>query len=142
MAVSISRALRAELLALAAAEPDREVCGLLFGGAARIESIRPCVNVSASPADSFEIDPAALIAAHKAERAGGPNVVGCYHSHPNGLCEPSARDAASAVEGQLWLIVSSGEIGAWRFEGASGFARLALTPLLRQRDRHSGDETP
>ena len=94
MTITISRALHADLLALAAAEPEREVCGLLFGGSERIDAIQPCANVSENPADSFEIDPAALIAAHKDARAGGRRLIGCYHSHPNGVPEPSARDAA------------------------------------------------
>ena len=33
---------------------------------------------------TLEIDPAKLIAALRAERGGGPAVVGCYHSHPRG----------------------------------------------------------
>jgi desampylase len=117
MAITISRALHAELLALAAAEPGREVCGLLFGTEDRIEAIQPCVNVSASPADSFEIDPAALIAAHKVQRAGGRKVIGCYHSHPNGRGEPSERDVAGAhTEMPLWVIIVRARLALWQCE--------------------------
>ena len=38
---------------------------------------------------------------------GGPAIVGCYHSHPNGRPTPSAADAARVAEwGWLWLIAT------------------------------------
>ena len=118
MQVSISRALHAELLALAAAEPDREVCGLLFGTAERIESIEPCTNVSMQSETSFEIDPSALIAAHKRERAGGVKIIGCYHSHPNGVGEMSPRDKEAAGNDQIWAVIALGQIHWWRCPSA------------------------
>src|SRR3546814_6701011 len=42
----------------------------------------------------------------------GPAIAGCYHSHPCGPAEPSARDAAAAApDGALWLIVGEIEDG-------------------------------
>ncbi len=114
MTVTISRALHAELLALAAATPEREVCGLLFGTADRIEAIQPCANVSSSPEDSFEIDPVALIAAHKAARAGGRQLIGCYHSHPNGQARPSARDVAGWDRSwPVMMITAQAALSCW-----------------------------
>lgn len=108
--------MRHELLALAAESPDAEVCGLLFGDDSCIAAIAPAANVSPSPGDSFEIDPIALIAAHRATRQGeGARLIGWYHSHPNGVCEPSARDKAGEA-GWLWLIIGGGKIGLWRSE--------------------------
>jgi desampylase len=109
MVFQISRAVHAELIARAAKTPDIEVCGLLFDDG----TIQHCANVADDPARMFEIDPAALIAAHKAERAGGPRMIGCYHSHPNGVGEPSERDAAAATEGQVWLIIVDDKISVW-----------------------------
>jgi desampylase len=121
MTLTISRALHAELLARAAAEPDREVCGLLFGEVDIVDAILPCANVSPNPADSFEIDPAALIAAHKAERAGGRTLIGYYHSHPNGVGELSARDNESAgASGMVCAIVAAGAVFVWRMEMECG----------------------
>ncbi len=118
--------MRAKLLALAAAHPGEEVCGLLFGDDAAITAIGPCANVAANPEDSFEIDPAALIAAHRATRGGGPRMIGWYHSHPNGVCAPSARDVAMADEdGKLWLIIGAGQIALWRAE-QGGFIAIPL----------------
>jgi proteasome lid subunit RPN8/RPN11 len=114
MTVAISRALLDEIRALAAARDD-EVCGLLLGRADRIEAIRPAANVAPDPSRHFEIDPAMLIAAHRQARAGGPAVIGHYHSHPSGVTAPSATDAACAApDGSLWLIVAGEEATLWR----------------------------
>lgn len=117
MVVQITRAVAAQLLAEAAASPEREVCGLLFGTPERIDAALPCRNVADIPACTFEIDPQALITAHKVARAGGPQIIGCYHSHPNGRPEPSETDRAIA-EGNdwLWAIVAGGALRVWRAE--------------------------
>jgi desampylase len=126
MGIAISRALHAELRALAAATPEREVCGLLLGEDGRVTAIQPCANVAPSPADSFEIDPAALIAAHKSARAGGPPLIGSYHSHPNGKPEPSARDMAGADPAlPLMLIIAAGEVLGW-MAGEGGMSAVEL----------------
>lgn len=112
--VTISRALLDAIRAHAAMEPEREVCGLLLGCAGRIEDIRRTANVASSPRDNFEIDPAALFGAIRDERAGGPKLLGHYHSHPRGPCAPSARDERMALdEGRLWLIVAGDDAGLW-----------------------------
>ncbi len=115
MALEISSTLVARLLNEADSEPDREVCGLLFGTSERVDAALPCSNVASDPRTAFEIDPAALIAAHKAERRGGPAIVGCYHSHPNGAALPSPRDAAAALpDGAFWLILAAGQACLFR----------------------------
>jgi desampylase len=113
MKLEISSAHLAQLLAEAAASPDREVCGLLLGEGLRVSALLPAANVSPSPHDSFEIDPAVLIAAHRAAREGAHAIIGCYHSHPNGRAEPSARDLESAEEGAVWIILANGDVGCW-----------------------------
>ncbi|MDR6147244.1 proteasome lid subunit RPN8/RPN11 [Sphingomonas sp. SORGH_AS870] len=115
MTVTISSDTLDFLLITAAASPDREVCGLLLGQGDRIDRLVPCTNVAAEPWHRFEIDPAALIAAHRAARGGGAAVIGHYHSHPTGLAEPSPRDAADAApDGSIWLIAGGGRVTAWR----------------------------
>lgn len=96
----------------------QECCGLLLGDrvAMRVERIVPAANVAADPEHCFEIDPIALLAAHKAARAGGPQIVGHYHSHPTGEAVPSATDAALAQgDGEVWLLAGrGGALRAWR----------------------------
>jgi proteasome lid subunit RPN8/RPN11 len=114
-ATDIASAALQRMLAAAAAEPGREVCGLLTGVPGLIRTAEPCANVAAQPVIRFEIDPAALLAAHRRSRHGGATLLGCYHSHPTGRAEPSPRDAADAApDGSLWLIVAGGQVTAWR----------------------------
>lgn len=115
MELEVSSAVLAGLRAAAAAAHPRECCGILFGKGNRIDAIRPAANVHPQPERHFEIDPQALVDAFRAERAGGPQVVGYYHSHPSGPPEPSATDRALAAhDGRVWAIVALDEIGFWR----------------------------
>ncbi len=69
----------------------------------------------------FEIDPVALIAAHKRVRAGGDPIIGYFHSHPHGLAGPSATDIAqAATDGRYWLIIADGAISVWQPVGTGG----------------------
>ena len=100
-----------------------ECCGLLLG-TERIELALPAANVAPNPARHFEIDPAALIAAHRAARCGGPPVIGYYHSHPTGDARPSATDHGQAAhDGKIWAIVGGGDVTFWR-DGETGFEPL------------------
>lgn len=115
MTLEISRSVIDAIVTAADGSPDREICGLLFGLPGRIDGYRLCDNVAADPRSTFEIDPRALIAAHRAARAGGPAIAGCFHSHPSGAPEPSATDAAQAApDGSVWLIAAGLRVGVWR----------------------------
>ncbi len=127
MSVTISSELLQQLVAEAAESPDAEVCGLLFGSVARIEAAEACANVAANPAQAFEIDPAALFAAHRRARSGGAVAIGHYHSHPSGLPVPSPRDAAQAMgDGAVWVILGGGEARAWRSVEVGAFVEEAI----------------
>lgn len=138
--IEISIRLRDELVAIARASAE-EVCGLLLGRGERVERALPCRNVAATPATRFEIDPAALLAAHRGTRAGGPAVLGHYHSHPSGDARPSPRDAAEAVpDGSLWLIVAGGEVTAWRaIEGGALHGRFEVVAVRDDGCEGGGD---
>ncbi|MGL1446678.1 Mov34/MPN/PAD-1 family protein, partial [Vibrio parahaemolyticus] len=71
MVVGISSELLDRLIAEAARAHPHEACGLLYGTGERIDDAEIVANVAADPARGFEIDPAALFAALRAERAGG-----------------------------------------------------------------------
>lgn len=115
-----------------------EICGLLFGTGERITEARAAANVSASPSDSFELDPAALFAALRVERAGGARLLGHYHSHPIGPPAPSPRDAAAAAgeAGRLWLILGAGRARLWRaHRGGAVLGAFEAVRLLVDADR-------
>lgn len=115
MIATITSQAHRTLLEAAAAAAPHECCGLLLGSPGAIAAAVPAPNVAAHPEHSFEIDPATLLRTHREARASGQRVLGHYHSHPDGSREPSPRDAARAAQdGQLWLIVAAGAIGAWR----------------------------
>lgn len=118
----------AQMLAEAASAPEREICGLLFGISGKlVTAAQSCANVAADPLRAFEIDPLALIAAHKAQRGGGATLIGWYHSHPNGRAEPSPCDSEAASEkGKLWLIIAQGNVRAWRASGAGTLLEIPL----------------
>ncbi|WP_421837012.1 Mov34/MPN/PAD-1 family protein [Novosphingobium sp.] len=125
MYLTLTPQAHAAILAAAAQAAPREACGLLLGFGNHIETAQAAANVHPEPARHFEIDPAALIAAHKAARAGGPELVGYFHSHPNGLARPSATDAASASgDGRIWAIAAAGAVSLWR-DAPSGFEALS-----------------
>jgi desampylase len=137
MAVIIPKSVHDQLLKLAAATPDVEVCGLLFGTPGHITAFQPTRNVAKRPETRFEIDPKALIAAHKAAREGGNAIIGHYHSHPNGLAELSETDSAMASPGEgVWLIITSGVITAWR-AGRVGLHDRFVPAMLLIRDEQA-----
>ena len=151
MDVRIASDLIDAIVAEAARAPGHEVCGLLFAspqtdrnlGAGsldfardeRVLEARTTPNVAADPSRAFEIDPASLFVAIRAERAGGARILGHYHSHPSGSPTPSARDAAMADRpGRLWLIIADGIVKAWR-ERPGGPVQNAFEPVRLVVDR-------
>ncbi|WP_408591660.1 M67 family metallopeptidase [Novosphingobium sp.] len=131
MSLTLAPGVRQTMLDAANIAHPLEACGLLLGHDRHVAMAALCANVAPDPASHFEIDPAALIAAHRAERTGGPRLLGYFHSHPNGLARPSATDAASAArDGRIWAIVAGGEVTFWR-DSLSGFEPLPTAPLQR-----------
>ena len=92
-----------------------ECCGLIEGsidvGVAHATAVHPARNLAGAP-DRFEIDPAEQIAHLKRLRGTDRDIIGCYHSHPNGRAEPSAHDREQSF-GQdfIWLIVGVSQDG-------------------------------
>lgn len=132
MRCRISRALLAEIRQQAAIVSPLETCGLLFGDDREIMAMQVAQNVATDPSKHFEIDPAALFAAIRAERSGGARLAGYWHSHPSGNPDPSATDAAMAEpDGRLWLIVGGEAITLWRSVRAGDrHGRFDAVPLI------------
>ena len=127
MAFRVSRAAFDELLAEALRTAPNECCGILLGRESVIEEALPATNVAPDPLRRFEIDPQALVDAHRAARSGGRAVLGYFHSHPRGPPEPSATDRAEAAhDGSIWAIAAEGGVAFWRDEEA-GFEPLSYT---------------
>jgi proteasome lid subunit RPN8/RPN11 len=81
-----------QLLAHVLSDPDYETCGLLAGGAGRIDRVLPVPNALRSPS-AYRMDGREFIAAMKACNF---EPFGIYHSHIAGPATPSATDIAEA----------------------------------------------
>ena len=124
MGLTVTSGVMATLLAEAESAAPRECCGLLLGRDGCIDEVVAAANLADDPLVRFEIDPVALIAAWRAERTGGPQVLGYYHSHPAGHPVPSATDCEHASgDGRAWAIVAGGRVAFWR-DGPDGFEAL------------------
>lgn len=119
---------KATLLEEAARAAPDECCGLLLGQGVRITEVRPAENVAQDKSTRFEIDPVALLKAHREAREGGPELIGYYHSHPEGHPVPSATDCDHASgDARIWAIIANGEVRFWR-DGKEGFEEVEANP--------------
>jgi len=127
MAIEVTSTALAAMRAAARAAHPCEACGILLGEAARIAEARAAANVHPAPRTRFEIDPQALINAHRAARAGGRQVIGYFHSHPAGPPTPSDTDRAMAAhDGRVWAILAGSDVTFWQ-DGEEGFVPLSFT---------------
>lgn len=127
MGLEVARSVINAIHAEAQATHPRECCGILLGDGKAIDGLRPAANVHPQPETHFEIDPQTLIDAHRAERQGGPQVMGYYHSHPTSAAEPSDTDRASAAHDDLvWAIIGEGKVTFWR-DAADKFVPLSYS---------------
>ncbi len=126
MTLEVAReALEGMVAEAAQAAPD-EACGLLLGQDGRVAEIRAAANVAMDKQKHFEVDPQVLIDAHRAERGGGPQLLGYFHSHPQGPPEPSATDREMASgDGKIWAIVAQGMVRFWR-DDKGGFEPVSF----------------
>ena len=131
MAIEVAREVIEALHAATRAAHPRETCGILLGEGERIVAARETANVHSAPRTHFEIDPQALIDAHRAERAGGPVVLGYFHSHPGGDPYPSATDRAMAAhDGKIWAIAAGDAVMFW-CDAPEGFHALSYEVIGR-----------
>lgn len=107
------------LEAAAEAAWPNEACALLEGrryeDGVTVTRVHPADNVAADQQHEFEADPRVLFRLHRTLRGAPTELVGIWHSHPNGLAELSAVDRAWAYDDSLiWLLTpaANGQAGA------------------------------
>ena len=134
-----------------AAYPN-ECCGLLVGrrdGANRtVDQVVESANLASDPSTRFEIDMRLRLTLQKQLRGTGREIIGHYHSHPDGPARPSARDREQAWEPQLiWLIISVTRAGAedvlgYTYDDRRGaFDPVSVNGLSPETDDHHwGDD--
>ena len=103
------------LLAHARRESPRECCGVLGGAEGVVTVALPVENELASPT-AFRTAPRSMLAADRALRAAGVELLAVYHSHPTSAATPSATDLRENPHGERVLCVIAGTDGvrAWR----------------------------
>jgi proteasome lid subunit RPN8/RPN11/molybdopterin converting factor small subunit len=107
----------------------REACGFLLGSAANGQAL--CQGLVPGPAGTeagYSLSAEELFAAEEAARLGSQEVLGFYHSHPDGEAEPSEADHADALPGYAYAVLAVGtaglrEVRFFRLDEATG--RLA-----------------
>jgi proteasome lid subunit RPN8/RPN11 len=106
-------------------ERPRECCGLLAGvrgaepdGMIRVEQHYPLINAAGNPEREYWADPPSLLAAVRAMRPLGLDIVGIYHSHPTSAAVPSRTDRErnyypDAVHFIISLVGPEPDVQAW-----------------------------
>jgi proteasome lid subunit RPN8/RPN11 len=137
--IVIPESIREQILAHAREGAPEEVCGVLSGtenadehhdeADHRVEVHHPAENVAERPRTRYEIDPREQLELMETIEDAGREVVGFYHSHPEGPAGPSATDSAQATwPGRSYVIVSlegtpdesegeAASLGSWRWTG-------------------------
>lgn len=120
------------IVAHAVEEKPNECCGLLIGTADLVHDVVRARNVRRSPT-KFQVEPADHFAAIRRARAAGLEVVGAYHSHPNGPSGPSEMDRVRLNDPTMVHVIVSLAHGtrtvrAFRFSEGS-FSQLEFAPV-------------
>jgi proteasome lid subunit RPN8/RPN11 len=123
------------LLAAARAYPN-ECCGLIEGKDSQenwiVTAVHEAANIAEDPSRHFLIDPQAQFDLMRALRGKDTRIIGCFHSHPDGVAEPSRTDRAEAYETDFLYLIAAGAPDAgftlrtYRFHDVDGFSAIDL----------------
>lgn len=135
--IILPKTLQSQIAGEALTARPRECCGLIEGTRrfdAVIATGAHATRNIARQKDRFEIDPADHFRLLRTAREAGREIVGCYHSHPNGHPHPSGYDTERADDEQLvWIIaavdVSTCELAAYALDKGA-FRRVTIFDLL------------
>ena len=123
---------RQQLVAEARTAYPRECCGLIEGlregKTINVLRLHPARNL-ATRAGRFEIDPMEQFRLLRALRDTEREIVGCYHSHPNGAPIPSVFDLEMAAEEDFVWLIAAVDSGSEVEIAAHLFAAGAFRPL-------------
>ena len=109
--------LRSRLVCLVEAAYPFEACGVMVGLAdprqVSVTDVFHARNLNVERArDRFLLDPDDYMAADRAARERGLDIVGIWHSHPDHPARPSITDLEAAWEGYSYLIISTSAAGS------------------------------
>lgn len=104
-----------EMLRHVAGQAPLEACGLLAGRDGQVEKVLLVRNQAQSPV-RFVMDPYEQLAAFEWIDSQGLELIGIFHSHPDGPMGASATDIEEAAYEVVHIIWSRLE-GTWRLRG-------------------------
>ena len=111
-----------------------ECCGLLVGerraGDVFIREVHRSANMAPTPANQFEIDPQLRFDLERRVREETLDLVGVYHSHPDGDAAPSQTDIQRAWESSLVWLITAVKNGS----AATTTAHLVLGSVMRFKE--------
>jgi proteasome lid subunit RPN8/RPN11 len=131
--IRLENCARVVMIEAAIAASTRECCGALIGrtdstGAVVLEAW-PLTNHADDAEREYLIPADNVLAVEERARACGLDVLGFYHSHPDGSTVPSASDLERAWPGYLYAVVdaTAGALSFWKLqEDRSKFLRLEV----------------
>ena len=108
--ITLARAVLDRAKSQAEISSPKEACGLLMGYDNTLAELCLCKNVTREdPHKNFELDPQFLINMQKETRDTKFNIMGVWHSHPNGRSTISDRDKErSLYKDWYWLVTATG----------------------------------
>ena len=93
--IQIHAAVLQSLIDHARQNPRVECCGFLAGREGIITRAFPAENIAAKRATSYEVATKEIVQVMREIRAATLEMLGIYHSHPNGRGQPSETDIAT-----------------------------------------------
>ena len=106
-----------EMIAHVQSALPNEACGLLGGRAGRVQAVYPGTNTEHSPV-RYRMDPKEQLRAMDTIELAGRDVVGIFHSHPQGPPVPSSTDLAQAhYPDAVYVILARQKSGEWQIRG-------------------------
>jgi proteasome lid subunit RPN8/RPN11 len=88
-----------------------EVCGILLGRRTPefvVDQLVPAWNLHPTPRSNFLLDAASLLQADQEARMMGREIIGFFHSHPDGVAIPSMHDRRDAWPEHVYIISAPG----------------------------------
>jgi len=95
-----------------------EACGLLAGKDGQVQRVNPIPNILHSPV-RYRMDPQKQLDAFMEMEEENLDLLGIYHSHPNGPDQPSPTDVAEAYYPEAVYLIWSHASGDWKCQGFS-----------------------
>ena len=103
-------------------DAPHEACGILAGKGNRVIKVIRTKNTASDPKRRFEIDRYALAQLLPQLERDGFDLLGFYHSHPNGDTIPSQTDIREATHPNITQLIvglkrAQPQLGVWKISG-------------------------